>query len=208
MAENTYKNTFKKSPKKSAFKHVHNLVVVENDKGYSKYMSGAFENYLNASKHKVEMIADGWSGAFVVAYKRGQGRRVSMQEAGVTDEHVVEAKAVIAGKSTEDKKSAVVPTTPAFDKSRIKFKIQIGIYKNQVPPDVLSDYMKLNNLAEIEVDNSSATKRYTSGEFKTYQDALEYRNKLIEKGFETAFIIAMKDGELISIDEARNLMGE
>jgi len=192
---------FKKTPRKAAFKNVQNLVVVENDQGYSKFMSGAFENYIVASTHKIDMIADGWNGAFVVAYKRGQGRRITMQEAGVTDEVVKEAKAVIAGKPVEEIKLA----EPAFDKTRIKFKIQIGIYKNQVPPDVLSDYMKLNNLAEIEVDNSSAAKRYTSGEFSSYQDAMEYRNKLIQKGFETAFIIAMKDGELISIEEARRL---
>ncbi len=197
---------FKKAPRKSAFKHVTNLVVVENDRGYNKYMSGAYENYVEASMHKVDMIADGWNGAFVVAYKRGQGSRVSMQEAGVTDEHVKEAKAVAAGKPIDKVKLAEpVISQPAFDKSRIKFKIQIGIYKNQVPPDVLSDYMKLNNLAEIEVDQSSAAKRYTSGEFSTYSDAMEYRNRLIQKGFETAFIIAMKDGELVSIEEARRL---
>jgi hypothetical protein len=196
---------FKKKPAKSAFKNVKNLVVVENEQGYSKYMSGAFENYLEASQHKIEMIADGWQGAFVVAYKRGQGRRVTMEEAGVTDEIAEQAKAVISGQKLP---KATEPTKPVFDKTRVKFKIQIGIYKNQVPPDVLSEYMKLNDLAEIEVDNSSAAKRYTSGEFTSYNDALEYRNKLIQKGFETAFIIALKDGELISIDDARKLLGD
>ena len=198
---------FKKTPHKSAFKNVKNLVVVENESGYSKYMSGAFENYLEASRHKIEMIADGWQGAFVVAYKRGQGRRVTMEEAGVTEEVVEQAKAALEGKEVVTT-TPVKPPEPAFDKSRVKYKIQIGIYKNQVPPDVLSEYMKLNNLAEIQVDNSSAAKRYTSGEFSSYNDAVEYRNKLIQKGFETAFIIALKDGELISIEEARRLLGD
>ncbi|MEQ9064217.1 MAG: hypothetical protein RIE58_08575 [Vicingaceae bacterium] len=206
---------FKKKKPSEAFKKVSNLVVVENESGYTKYMSGAFDTYVEASKHKIEMMAEGWDGAFVVAYKRGQGRRLSMEEAGVTEETVKEAKAVIAGDKTleEVRKNIgltepVKPKEPEFDKSRIKFKIQIGIYKNQVPPDVLSEYMKLNNLAQIEVDNSSAAKRYTSGEFDTYQSAVDYRNKLIAKGFETAFIIALKDNELISIDEARKLIGE
>lgn len=202
---------FKKSPSKAAFKHVKNLVVLENEQGYSKYMSGAFESYVDASRHKIEMIADGFKGAFVVAYKRGQGRRITMEEAGVTDEVVEQAKAVIEGGELPAKtltQTETKPIEPEFDKSRVIFKIQIGIYKNQVPPDVLSEYMKLNNLAEIEVDQSSAAKRYTSGEFKTYHDAVEYRNKLIQKGFETAFIIALKDNELISIEEARRLLGD
>ena len=196
---------FKKTPSKAAFKHVKNLVVVENEGGFSKYMSGAYENYLDASQHKIEMIADGFAGAFVVAYKRGQGNRVTMAEAGVTEEMVEQAK-VVTG--IDVRQTEVKPPVEAFDKSRVKFKIQIGIYKNQVPPDVLSDYMKLNNLAEIEVDNNSATKRYTSGEFAIYHEAVEYRNKLISKGFETAFVIALKDGQLIPIDEARKLIGE
>ena len=204
---------FKKKKPDEAFTNVQNLVVVENEEGYTKYMSGAFDTYVEAAKHRIDMLGEGWNGAFVVAYKRGQGSRLSMDEAGVTEEVVKEAKAVIAGeKSLEEvKKQAdveVKPAEPEFDKSRVKYKIQIGIYKNQVPPDVLSEYMKLNNLAEIEVDNSSAAKRYTSGEFSSYQAAVEYRNRLIQKGFETAFIIAMKDGELISIDEAKRLLGE
>ena len=207
---------FKKKKPDEAFRKVQNLVVVENEQGFTKYMSGAFDTYVEASKHKIEMIAEGWGGAFVVAYKRGQGRRITMQEAGVTEETVKEAKAVIAGDKTLEEvthKTEVAtepekPKEPEFDKSRVKFKIQIGIYKNQVPPDVLSEYMKLNNLAEIEVDNSSAAKRYTSGEFSDYESAVEYRNKLIQKGFETAFIIALKDGELVSIDEARKLIGD
>lgn len=206
---------FKNKKPDNAFKHVQNLVVVENENGYTKYMSGAFDNYVEASMHKVEMVNDGWKGAFVVAYKRGQGGRVNMRTAGVTDETVREAKQAIATGALPPKQVAVQtppepvkPAEPEFDKSRVKFKIQIGIYKNQVPSDVLSDYMKLNDLAQIDVDNSASTKRYTSGEFSTYQEALEYRNKLIQKGFQTAFVIALLDGELIPIDEARKLIGD
>lgn len=202
---------FKRKKPDEAFKHVQNLVVVENEQGYTKYMSGAFNNYVEAAKHKVEMIDDGWKGAFVVAYKRAQGNRVDMEQAGVTEDDVVEAKKAIAETKAEERQQEIIAEEQKkqpFDKSRVKFKVQIGIYKNQVPPDVLSEYMKLNNLAEIEVDQSSAAKRYTSGEFSDYQSAVDYRNKLINKGFETAFIIALKDGELISIEEAKKLLEE
>src|SRR5690606_35101984 len=100
------------------------------------------------------------------------------------------------------------PKAEPFDKTRIKFKIQIGIYQNDVPSDVLDEYMRLNNLEQLAVDSSDFATRYTSGEFATYDDAINYRNKLIQKGFKTAFIIALKDGKLISIDEARRLLGE
>ncbi len=203
---------FKEKKPDEAFTHVENLVVVENEGGFTKYMSGAFENYKDAARHRIEMLDDGWNGAFVVAYKRGQGRRLTMNEAGVTMEVVEQAQqelAVEQGKPLANPIPIETPKEPEFDKSRIKFKIQIGIYKNQVPPDVLADYMKYNKLSDITLDDSGVSSRYTSGEFSDYQSALEYRNKLIEKGFQTAFIIAIKDGtDLIPIEEARKLLGE
>ena len=74
---------FKKKKPDDAFKNVQNLVVVENEEGYTKFMSGAFNDYASAAQHKVDMIVEGWKGAFVVAYQRGQGKRVNIKEAGV-----------------------------------------------------------------------------------------------------------------------------
>ena len=201
---------FKKRKPDEAFRNVQNLVVVENEGGYSKYMSGAFDDYSQAAQHKIDMIAEGWKGAFVVAYRRGQGKRVTMQTAGVTAEKAKEAQRLIE----TGKVASAINTPPkpepveTFDKTRIKFKIQIGIYKNDVPGDILDDYMRLNNLEQLAVDTSDFATRYTSGEFSDYESAVAYRNKLIQKGFKTAFIIALKDDKLISIDEARRLLGE
>lgn len=200
---------FKKKKPDDAFRNVQNLVVVENEGGYTKYMSGAFNDYASAAQHKVDMIVEGWKGAFVVAYQRGQGKRVTMDAAGVTEKEAAEARKLIeSGKIATGETENIEPPSETFDKSRIKFKIQIGIYKNDVPSDVLSKYMRLNNLEQLAVDSSDFATRYTSGEFETYESAVNYRNKLIQKGFKTAFIIALKDGQLISIDEARRLLGE
>ena len=200
---------FKTKKPDEVFRNVPNLVVVENENGYTKYMSGAYNDYARAAKHKVDMIAEGWKGAFVVAYKRGQGNRVDMKTAGVTAEKVKEAEKLIETGAVSAGTPTPVKEKPAtFDKTRVKFKIQIGIYKNDVPTDVLSDYMRLNNLEQLAVDTSDFATRYTSGEFSDYASAVNYRNKLIEKGFKTAFIIALKDDKLISIDEARRLLGE
>jgi hypothetical protein len=201
---------FKKKKPDDAFRNVQNLVVVENEQGFTKYMSGAFDEYALAAQHKIDMIAEGWKGAFVVAYRRGQGKRVTMQTAGVTAEKAAEAQRLIKGGKVSAAINEVPEPEPAatFDKSRVKFKIQIGIYKNDVPGDVLNDYMRLNNLEQLAVDTSDFATRYTSGEFSDYASAVDYRNKLIQKGFKTAFIIALKDDQLISIDAARKLLGE
>jgi bifunctional pyridoxal-dependent enzyme with beta-cystathionase and maltose regulon repressor activities len=90
-------------------------------------MSGAFNDYASAAQHKVDMVVEGWRGAFIVAYKRGQGKRVNMKTAGVTAEKAAEVREMIksgkiasSGETVIERKEEKVAE---FDKSRIKFKI-------------------------------------------------------------------------------------
>ena len=71
---------FKKKPEGEKFNKIPNLFVVEAN-GYYRYMTGSFDNFNDAAKHKVKMTVEGFKGAFVVAYKNG--RRVSLKSVGV-----------------------------------------------------------------------------------------------------------------------------
>ena len=71
---------FKNQPTEDNFKSIPNLFVVESG-GFYRYMSGAFNNFNQAARHKVEMIVEGYKGAFVVAYKNG--KRVPLKSVGV-----------------------------------------------------------------------------------------------------------------------------
>lgn len=71
---------FKSEPTEEAFRSIPNLFVVESG-GYYRYMSGAFNSFDEAAKHKVKMVIKGYKGAFVVAYKNG--KRVSLKSVGV-----------------------------------------------------------------------------------------------------------------------------
>jgi hypothetical protein len=48
--------------------------------------------------------------------------------------------------------------------------------------------------------------RYTSGNFKTFDAAEKHRKSLEEKGFIDAFVIAQFKDEIISIQEANELL--
>lgn len=72
---------FKNQPTESNFKSIPNLFVVESG-GFFRYMSGSFDNFNQAAKHKIKMIIEGYKGAFVVAYKNG--KRVPLKSVGVT----------------------------------------------------------------------------------------------------------------------------
>jgi hypothetical protein len=71
---------FKHQPSGGKFDRIPSLFIVEAG-GYYRYMSGSFDNFGDAAKHKVRMIVEGFEGAFVVAYK--SGKRVSLKSVGV-----------------------------------------------------------------------------------------------------------------------------
>ncbi|MEQ8909340.1 MAG: DUF6089 family protein [Vicingaceae bacterium] len=71
---------FKNEPTEEAFRSIPNLFVVESG-GYYRYMSGAFDNFEDAAKHKVKMVVKGYKGSFVVAYKKG--KRVTLKSVGI-----------------------------------------------------------------------------------------------------------------------------
>lgn len=71
---------FKNKPTEETFRSIPSLFVVESG-GYYRYMSGSFDNFEEAAKHKVKMVVKGYKGAFVVAFK--DGKKVTLKSVGV-----------------------------------------------------------------------------------------------------------------------------
>ncbi len=71
---------FKTKPSTAKYNEIPQLMVVESG-GYYRYMSGAFDTFEEAAKHKVKMSVAGYKDAFVVAFKGGQ--KVSLKSVGV-----------------------------------------------------------------------------------------------------------------------------
>lgn len=71
---------FKNKPTAETYANISNLFVSESG-GFYRYMSGAFDNFNDAAKHKVKMIVEGYKGAFIVAFKNGE--RVPLKSVGV-----------------------------------------------------------------------------------------------------------------------------
>ena len=126
--------------------------------------------------------------AFIVAYK--DGKRIPLNAAGVNTTQV----------ETDIKEHKAVN----YDKSNITFKVQIGIYKNQLPTEVLTKFMELGNVEQKTVENGLT--RYSAGEFKTLQEAEDYKKELTEKGLGGAFVISLHNEELIPISKAQEIL--
>lgn len=182
---------YKSKISKNFFADVNDLVIVTSDDGLTKYLTGSFTNFSDAAKHKVDMLLKGYSGAFIVAYKNG--KRVPLSAVGAT----VAPKENIDVDDTKE--------TNSIDKSQIRFKVQIGAFKNEPPTDINEKIKLLNNI-EKQYTESGLT-RYTAGSFASYDQANAYKNELSAKyGFTDAFIVAFFKEQLIPVQEALELL--
>lgn len=183
---------YKRKLSKNVFRGVDDLIEIKTDDGLYKYMAGAYTSIDAAAKRKTEMLTNGYPGAFIAAYK--DGKRITLEEAGAT----------LSGKE----KVIETPentTVSGASKNLVKFKVQVGVFKNQPPDSKLAIFAKLKSLTG-EKTKSGLTK-YAVGTFGTYKDAEAFKNELIKKyGLTDAFVVALFNNETITIQEALELL--
>jgi len=173
---------------KEVFNNVRELLVIKGEDGLTRYVSGSFTNLEAAANRKIDLLINGFEGAFITAYRAG--KRITLTEAG----------AIVSG--TDSKSQEVA--SPAFDVSKVKFRIQIAAYQDEVPTDMLDKFISLGKVKPVRVPGG--TTRYVHGEFNSYDDALKTRNGLLDKGFPDAFVVGDFNGKIISSAEARDML--
>ena len=183
-----YKN--KLSP--SVFKKAGKVIELKTEDGYYRYASGSYKTIADAASHRAELIYEGYEDAFITAYQGG--KRVPLDKAGATFED----------KNYKENLSETANTSGAVDKSLVSFKIQLGALKKA---DDTSLDEQLKELKDVDKQpTASGLMRITAGEFKNYNDAVKYKNTLAEKGILGAFVIGTFKDEVISIQEALDLL--
>ena len=80
------------------------------------------------------------------------------------------------------------------------FRIQIGFFKKELPEEHFDGIFPL---ASEQIDNTYF--RYIAGSFPTYEAAKRSLQKINDKGYTDAFIVAYFNGKKISISEALSM---
>ncbi|HEY1038756.1 MAG TPA: SPOR domain-containing protein [Bacteroidia bacterium] len=177
------------------FKHVGKVIELKTDDGYYKYVTESFNTLERAMVAKADVVLEGYSDAFVAAYK--DGKRIGLVQAGATFEDQNDAK----NEELDENKNKI----NAFDKTLVTFRVQIGALKKA--NDASFDE-RTKDVANVEkVTTATGLVRYTAGSYANYNDAVKAKATLAEKGFNDAFVIAMFKGEVISIQEALDILG-
>lgn len=160
---------------------------------YKRYLSGDFDTYRQASEYKKEVKAKGFNGAFVVAYNNGKRVAVPGDNPNVINQSDLDD----ANKSTNQ-------VAPEFDKKKVMILIQVGLYRGDIPGDLKEKYNELPNLTKQVTAHGVI--RYMSGNFNNLEEAAAFKEELVKKGFDGAFLVAYYDNERIKIQKAIEIL--
>lgn len=148
---------------------------------YKRFISGNFDNFLDADKHKKYIQSKGFPNAFIVAYNNGERVTAPGENAKVIEQEEMEK-------------------TVSATKQKLVIMIQIGLYRGDLPSDVNQRFNNLPNITK-QVTPHGVT-RYLTGNFSNPSEAAAYKEELIKKGFEAPFLVAYYDNERIDIKKA------
>ena len=76
------------------------------------------------------------------------------------------------------------------------------------PSEIETSNQKWSKIPFVEVRKEKNLYKYLTGSHTSYDFALKNRNEVLGKGFNGAFIVAYKDGQRISLQVARQEMGQ
>jgi cell division septation protein DedD len=176
----------------NTFADAGNVLELKTEDGLYKYMSGSFSTFDAAAKHKVEMISKGYQGAFIAAFKNG--KRVALTDVG----------AIPAEKASRAQSDSDAVNSPAVKKELIVFKVQMGAFKAEPPAELKAKFATIKNVEQS--TTSAGLTRYTAGSFHDYASAQKLKEELKKQGIEGAFVISFFKNELISVQEAQELL--
>ncbi|MCT4581987.1 MAG: SPOR domain-containing protein [Flavobacteriales bacterium] len=183
---------FNRKISQQAFAQLEDVEEIKGNDGLYRYYSGSFTDKEAAAKHRIKILSQGYSGAFLVVYDKG--KRISLTDAGfdVRDDYED-----IITESSE-------PTKDALVKGLIKFRVQVGAYENDIPTEVLDVYLQLGSVLPKR-DSKTGITKYLVGKFDSYKEAEKYKIEIQKKGIVDAFIIGDFNGKMITAQEALEL---
>jgi hypothetical protein len=181
---------YKNRISREIFKNAGSVVELKTDDNHFRYATKGFRTIEDAANSKANLLLEGYGDAFITAYKNG--KRIPMSATKATME------------TNEKEDINKIELFSSIDKSSVSFKIQLGALRKAVSNDMEE---KTKDLEGLEKQSTSTDMiRYTVGTFNDYSKADKYRKKLADKGFTEAFVIAVFKGQVISIQDALELL--
>ena len=142
---------------------------------------------------------------FKTAYE-GENRNASCP-VGVTEVELTPVTEPVQGQEQELKPQTNPGGTPTSspttqNTSAVSFKVQFATRDTQVPVTA----KEFEKVPEVDVYFYNGAYRYTSGNFRTKQEATDRQTAVRKLGFSDAFVVAFIHGERATLKEAENYL--
>lgn len=208
------------------FKGFAPIVAEQGPNGITRYTAGYFKDFSVADNAKTDIRVLGYSDAFVVAFLNGKRINIEQARAMLTGNQIVAANTQTPDNNRTNANTATVGTntnsTSSANTNRPQpnvnnvndgfstnvqsakgyfYTVQVGVYSGTVKPSIL------NNIENINSDRLlNNLVRYSSGQYKTPEEAMAVRQQIIAKGITDAFVTAYIDGQRYTVDQARRIL--
>jgi hypothetical protein len=207
------------------FKGFTPIMAEDAGNGITRYTAGFFKSFNMANEAKSSIRSIGYSDAFVVAFYNG--KRINITEARAMLNDNQGAENIISDNnslndnstSTDDNSTSTsdnsvtnnVPdteevidgvSTDVRNIDGVFFTIQVGVYSKPVTANQLNNVTPLNSER-----TASGLIRYTSGIYKTLEEANVAKERIRNLGITDAFVVAYNGGEKITIAKANEMLG-
>ena len=181
---------YKNRISKDIFKKAGTVLELMGDDGLYHYTTKGFKTIDASAATRADLVVDGYGDAFITAYK--DKKRIPLSA----------TKATMETKEVEN--ITEIKSFSSVDKAQITFKIQLGSLRKKGSTDMDE---KIKEIPDWERQNTeTGMVRYMSGSFKSLKEAEKYNEELTNKGFTDAFVIAIFKGDVISLQEAKELL--
>ena len=156
------------------FKDLKNVEVYVDENGVFRYVIGRFPYRKQAESLKEKIAELGYKDAFIVDINRPDyTKEVLGIGADNIDWHL---------------------------DGNVDYRVQVGAFSSLVPSAVAMKYLEIEGIKENEQNGLTIL---TVGNFESYAKAVEYRDSLVPKGIDDAFVVAFNRGVKVSLKEAK-----
>lgn len=168
--------------------------VLELQTGESiyRYVTKGYKTIEQAAEVRADLVIQGYSDAFVTAYK--DGHRIPLNQTGTT----------VDKEFKEDLNENKMFSS--INKNLVAFKIQLGPLRKKSMEEMMDEKFKELSQVEKEVTLSGSIRYTSGGSFPSMDAAEKYRKELEDKGFFDALVIATFKNQVISLQEAAELL--
>ncbi|MEM6320147.1 MAG: N-acetylmuramoyl-L-alanine amidase [Bacteroidota bacterium] len=115
----------------------------------------------------------------------------------------VPTRLALAEQPKQEPKTPTAGTAIVDDKAKAKASITFKVQLAASPNEIETSSQKWSKIPYIEVRKEKSLFKYLTGSHEAYEAAVQQRNEILAKGFNGAFVVAYKDGQRISLSEAR-----